>query len=850
MMTAPAITAALACARPGCECDRATRKGSGDTHCPAHEDGQPSLSVSERSGVTLVHCQAGCAQDAVIAALVERGLWGSPPGRNGHATSRPVVPTRTKDYQIKDATGHVVAIHRRIEQTNGKTFAWLGPDGSTGLNGTPSVELPLYRTERLQGLPPGAPAVLVEGEKAADALGRMLQGHRVAVLGTVTGAASTPSDEVLGALVGRRVVLWPDNDEPGQQHMRKIAARLVALGCKQVVTVKWPQAPEHGDAADFVANHSLEELAALLKAAEPFKGEALPAVQPAVEGLLPVAGDHLNAEHFLAAYGDKVLWVPQLREWFVWNGAWWEQDKGERVPEMARKTIDGLRQWAAEAGTSPDEFKRRASHYTSSTKGGRTEALLQVARTQEGVVATVEQLDADPYALACRNGTVDLRAGALRPANPKDLITRGVAVDYDPAARSKLWDDFLATTFCGDSELVAYVQRLMGYSSTGVVSEHIAPVFHGSGANGKSTFVGAIQDLLGEAARPAPEGLLTETGSMHPHPERIADLRGRRLVVTFELEQRVTLAEGLVKTLTGGDRLSAREIMGRRFDFAPTHKLLIVTNHKPRVRGTDESIWRRLRLVPFSHTVTESEKVDGLREKLVKDHGPAILAWLVAGAVAWARDGLGTAKAVTLATASYRADQDLVSQFLSETVKEVPGERVKVGDLWALWQSWAAAANERPGRKQDFALALVEHGLELETYQGAKFVRGRDLISNPPSREVSLGLDVTMPMGMNLKTLTSRPHETSPTASETPPTGSEDSSTEADQTAASSPLPEPLPRQESVTSAPPNGHQPPAVALALKHFPGATARSSTRGSEPPGPDEDGLPAEWVSGYPA
>jgi hypothetical protein len=203
-MTAGEITAALACSRAGCECARAARKGSGDTHCPAHADGKPSLSVSERSGTVLVHCQSGCSQEAVIAALRDRGLWGPPPSTNGHIASHPVVPTRTKDYQIMDTTGRLLAVHRRVEQTTGKTFAWLGPDGSPGLNGTPSRDLPLYRSESLPNLPEGAPVVLVEGEKCADALAAVL-GPKVGCLGTTTGAAACPSDAVL---TNRDVSTW------------------------------------------------------------------------------------------------------------------------------------------------------------------------------------------------------------------------------------------------------------------------------------------------------------------------------------------------------------------------------------------------------------------------------------------------------------------------------------------------------------------------------------------------------------------------------------------------------------------------------------------------------------------
>lgn len=450
------------------------------------------------------------------------------------------------------------------------------------------------------------------------------------------------------------------------------------------------------------------------------------------------AGDHFNANLFLATYGEQVRFSAELKVWFVWNGSVWEEDRIGLVQYFAQTTIDKLRLWVAEAGISIDEFKRRASHYAQSARGGRVEGLLLMACTRPHIAVAVNQLDQHPFLLACRNGEVDLRTGELRPADPDHLITKGVSCDYVPGSRSDLWEAFLATTFDSDVDLIAYVQRLLGYASTGIVAEHIAPVPYGTGANGKSTLTGVVQDLLGDLALTAPEGLFTLAANHHPHPERMAALRGRRLVVCYELENKATLAEGLVKTLTGGDRLSAREMYGRRFDFAPTHKVILITNHKPRVTGTDEAIWRRLRLVPFENTVAAAEQDQDLRIKLVRDHGPAVLSWLVEGAVDWAATGLGEAKKVTDATAIYRAEQDTFAAFMTECTEASPKARTPVGDLWTVWQRWSETAGERPGRKQDFSTALEEHGVVLESLQGARFAR------NLISREVSLGLNAQL----------------------------------------------------------------------------------------------------------
>jgi putative DNA primase/helicase len=439
--------------------------------------------------------------------------------------------------------------------------------------------------------------------------------------------------------------------------------------------------------------------------------------------LVDVAGDHLNASRFLAEHGADVRYSPEIGRWLVWNGAWWDEDRIERIGALANATIDGLRSWVGEAPNRED-FTRRSKHYAESARAGRREGMLAVARPDVAVV--VEQLDTSPYLLACRNGTVDLRSGELLQADRDHLITRGVPIDYDPDARSELWDGFLSTTFGGDSELTGDVQRLAGYCATGDVGEHVVPILNGTGANGKTTLTRAVSGVLGEHACTAPEGLLVETRH-EQHPERLAVLRGRRLVVSSELEARSVLAEGLVKYLSGGDIVTARELYGRRFEFEPTHKFVIVTNHLPRVRGTDEAIWRRLRVVPFAVTIAPEDRIEGLADILVKLHGQAILQWLVDGAVAYYQHGLTEGQAMHDATLAYRQREDVFAQFLDECVVEIPG-RSRVGDLLSRWRDWCHANGVSPGRSQDFTRSLEAHDVEIETGR-TSYARGIGLVT-------------------------------------------------------------------------------------------------------------------------
>ena len=442
-----------------------------------------------------------------------------------------------------------------------------------------------------------------------------------------------------------------------------------------------------------------------------------------------VSGDLFNANRFLERFGNDVRYSPELGRWFIWNGAWWEEDRLNRIDDLARQTIEELRQWVMDVARGTDDFRTRVKHYTDSSRATRLRGLLDVAKTHHELIVSVDQLDTHPDLLACRNGTVELRTGELRPAHREDLITRGVDFEFDPTATAPEWNEFLACIFDNDEEMTDYVQRLAGYFATGETYEHLLPDLYGTGANGKSTFITVLMSVLGEHTATAPEGLLVERHH-EQHPERLAALRGRRLVVSSELESRDVLSEGLVKLLTGGDRISTRQMYGQRFEFDPTHTIVIVTNKLPRVRGTDEAIWRRLRVVPFSVTIPPDERIPDYGKHLVQQHSEAILAWIVRGAVEWYEDGLTEPSRVRIATDKYRAAEDVFAQFLADCTVPAEGKRTPQKKLRDEWKSWADDQHIRPGRDQEFTEWLEAHGYEREDYQGAKFVRGLVLRSD------------------------------------------------------------------------------------------------------------------------
>jgi putative DNA primase/helicase len=272
-------------------------------------------------------------------------------------------------------------------------------------------------------------------------------------------------------------------------------------------------------------------------------------------------------------------------------------------------------------------------------------------------------MDRDPFLLNVENGTLDLRTGKLREYRRGDLITRLAPVRYSSAAEITTWSRVLSEIFRGDAELIHFWQMLCGICLTGDVSPQILPVLYGSGANGKSTILNVLLEILGpDYAMSAPPGLLTLRKGER-HPTELAALFGKRLVVDSETAEGAQFNESLVKQLTGGDKISARRMREDFWTFAPSHKILLCTNHKPEIRETKNAIWRRVKLVPFDVAIPQDKQDPRLPEKLRAEY-PGILSWCVEGCRDWQENGLHIPKVVEDATQRYRAEQDVLAEFL------------------------------------------------------------------------------------------------------------------------------------------------------------------------------------------
>jgi putative DNA primase/helicase len=446
-----------------------------------------------------------------------------------------------------------------------------------------------------------------------------------------------------------------------------------------------------------------------------------------------------NAERLIARHGRDLLYVPTWG-WTVYDGQRWRRDEGEiSVTRRAAETVRAIYDEAAAAENTEDRAAL-AKHAAASERSSRISAMVTLARADARVEASVDLFDADPLVLNCPNGVLDLRTGTLREHRREDYLTRLAGAAFDPNAAAPQWGAFLDRIFDGDDAVIRYLQRAAGYALTGDTSERALFLLWGSGANGKSTALDTLKATLGDYALRTPtETLLAKRDGGIPND--VARLRGARLVTASETEDGRRLAEAFIKDLTGGDTLSARFLHGEWFDFRPTGKIWLATNHKPAIRGTDNAIWDRIRLIPFTVTIPQEERDRQLLAKLSAERS-GILAWMVRGCLDWQRNGLREPVAVRDATEAYRQEQDVLGMFLAERCVIDPRVEAAAAQLYQTYVAWSEAAGERPLPQRGFGMRLTERGFTRRKRVGNIWWTGIDLRSSapPPSGSGTIGM--------------------------------------------------------------------------------------------------------------
>ncbi|MEI6606239.1 MAG: phage/plasmid primase, P4 family [Verrucomicrobiota bacterium] len=393
-----------------------------------------------------------------------------------------------------------------------------------------------------------------------------------------------------------------------------------------------------------------------------------------------------NADRLHAAHGKNIRYISSSGQWLTWDKSRWVPDSTGHIVRMFIETMRSTARLAADI-RDPKEAQAIMGFALRSTNKPSVDAGIALARSVKGTSISITDLDSDPWMIGCVNGVINLRSGEYVKPERGQLITKSIGTKYDPKATCPTWLRFLETVTNGDAELIGFLQAAVGYTLTGLTSEQCLFFLHGTGQNGKGVFSETIKRMSGDYGQTAPESLFTKdkpTGATND----IARLAGCRMAVASELDEGASFAESRIKSLTGGDTITARFLNREFFDFLPTHKFWISGNHKPTVKGTDFGIWRRIRLIPFTVRIPEAEKDPNLTAKLA-DELPGILNWAIEGCQRWQREGLCVPQCVKQATESYRLEEDVVGQFLTDCTEEQAGARTLTNSVYDAYGQWA-----------------------------------------------------------------------------------------------------------------------------------------------------------------
>ena len=583
----------------------------------------------------------------------------------------------------------------------------------------------------------GPPLFITEGAKKVDCG----VSHGLLTIGLLGVTAWRGTQEVINGikgltaladwerihLKGRLVYLTFDSDVRRNKNVRKALRRLkrflASFGAE--VWVCWlPDAPDGSKQGldDFlVAGHTHQDLTDTAIEDIPHESEFEEGNEVAFNQT-----DIGNAQRLVHLFGEDLRYCTAWGRWLVWDGKRWRVDDTAAVWRFAKETAVSIYGEAKRAG---DEDRRMelAKWAMRSEQMNRIDALIKLAATDENIVISPDSLDSDHFLLNVNNGTVDLKTGALREHCRDDLVTKLAPVDYDPTAKMDRTMAWLREIMQDSKELIEFIKRMVGYSLTGDTSEQMLPICYGIGANGKSTLLGVIQEMLGDYATSTPAStLMIKRGDTIPND--LAALNGVRFVTAMEVEDGQRFSESLVKQLTGGDVISARFMRGEFFTFKPKFKIWMAVNHKPMIRGTDYGIWRRIRLVPFNVSIPEAEQDRALPARL-REELSGLLAWAVEGCLEWQREGLGVPDAVKDATNSYKDEMDIVGQFISECCFLAESASVRSSNLFEAWRGWAQKNGENERNNKWLTNVLAEKGYQKKARNSGAWWFGIGLIT-------------------------------------------------------------------------------------------------------------------------
>lgn len=519
-------------------------------------------------------------------------------------------------------------------------------------------------------------------------------------------------------LFGRKIFLVPDSDFESNEQVKQATYRNAKRLTDRQAMVVVIRLPYQGEAKigldDFLLGHSVSELMQLPQI--PLTATELLKFQNFAET------DAGNGEVLAHLHGDDIRYDHQRGRWLIWDGHSWRECP---VADIERLAVQAARERGKVAATlmDADQKKRAFTFAVSSENNQRIQSAIKAAARVDPVYDTGANWDNDPWLLGVANGVVDLRTGKLRSGGRGDRITLRTDVVFDPKAKCPRFNKFRREVFVTengktDHDLIDFVHRSMGYTTTGDISEDALFVCHGYGANAKTTLLNAVRYPLGPHAIAAPMSTLE---SSH-NSEELANLVGRRMVVISEVDEGKKLSESRVKALTGRENISARRLYQNRFEFAPVHKIWLGVNHKPRVSDDSYGFWRRIKLIPFNATFG-SDKRDKQLPEVLRAEASGILNWLIEGCLQWQQRGLAVPKSVSTATREYRAEEDKLGEFISQCCDLDSAAKTQRSELWRAYEKWAPFKDPYPLGSRTF-YERISSKFKTKTIRGVRYYIG------------------------------------------------------------------------------------------------------------------------------
>lgn len=689
---------------------------------PAHGQGNgdrnPSMSISpgSKGRQTILCCHAGCEEAEVIAALGLTKADMFPPKQTSPGARRKVA-----DFRYEDADGRLLYGKERWEpgrNGSGKDCFYYrelpnrkrqykdvfrGPDAPRKV---------VFRLRRvLDTVLSGGEITWVEGEKSVLAL------ERLGVVATTAGACKDWRPEMAATFEGASLVrIIADNDRPGIEHARQVAAALKPVVGKVLILRGLVEKPGADVVDHLEAGYMLTDLVDL---AAPATVAPIPAPRPApaIEQFVPasaeVAGAAVEqrgqvrmAERFALEHAERLRHVHGLG-WHCWDGQRWLVDDDRADLRAAIATVkSALVEVARLDGNEREALYKDVRRCETSSA---LEGVLKIASALPPLSTASKALDADPFLFNTAAGTLDLHTGRVREHSRADLITKVAGGNHATGDGGTVWTAFIKRIL-PDDDVRAFIQRLFGYSMSGKVTEHVMPIFTGSGANGKGTLRDALMAAFGDYAIEVDPAILME--SKHErHGAFKMRLRGARLVFCSETEKGRRFAEATMKRLVGGDPIEANLMHKNPITFDPSHTLVMLTNHLPMVSGDDPAVWRRILVVPFDVVIPESER-DGDLPGRLRLAASEIVAWAHQGWLDYQAQGLNPPEAVRVRTKAYQAASDVLARFLDDRVIANPNATEKAREMFGAWTKWCHENGEQAGPEADFATSMTNRGFE------------------------------------------------------------------------------------------------------------------------------------------